>query len=332
MDTKTLGIIANIIGTLLLVGQATSIKYIEIDIFWIIFINLFAYSVVPLIMMIIDQYLISGKKYAYSKAFTDIKLYPAPISDLIKRAMATVAYINLPMAIMMPIEGLIPSFVVIFSYLIMKEDINYKQIIGIALSFFGLIILNIKNFTNIEKSFDGKMVYAIIAGIIFVILHSFNFIYMKKYVKESDDQNTNAIEQLYYNNAIPFIFMCVMFLGTYFLKSKYSMCKDIVNFPKNNFGLMVKSFLITFVLFGVTQNILYFWSDTVLNGPIFGSLFSLQVIVGVMAGYIFFNEKINVYTVVGSLIVIAGIIAVTYYSKKDKDDKDDKYEYRFNRL
>ena len=192
--------------------------------------------------------------------------------------MLAVSYLQLD--VFYSIVFLMPIFVTIFGVTILKETLHYLQYIVILLAFIGMLLV-------IKPIFDANMnILGIIYALIVTITGAFSATMVKKYLP----------------NEKPFSNIFYVFLFSFILSI-------VLNFRPNNISIIVPN--ISIILIVICISIITFIAATVYilayqkgNSIFVAPTQYFQLLFGILFGYLFFQEVIQLNTLLGLLVII----------------------------
>jgi len=216
--------------------------------------------------------------------------------SLLNIAIVMLAYRALQLtdlSLTLPMKAFSLVFVIFTSLIILGEKPSDYGIIGILLIFAGTYVLNISTinksfFEPIKAIFTNKGVMLMLVSA-FIMSISLN--YDKMLVTNSDPFFGLAIETL--------------ILGTCFLFYSIYKKKPVTETYKNNW----KKFLlvgIIWVLIGISMNLAYLTAIV----PYAAAIKRVAILIGVIYGGMLFKEKNMTMRIVGSLIIVAGVVLI----------------------
>ncbi|MBN1638662.1 MAG: DMT family transporter [Ignavibacteriales bacterium] len=195
-----------------------------------------------------------------------------------------------------------PFFIIVFSYFLLpNEEIGKLKIIGVTLGFIGIIIIFAEDF-SIDFSHD-------FLGMLFVILSAILQALIAVTIKKFG-QHLNPITM----NFLPLLSSgIILILIGYFLEDR-----NYWKFDLN--GILSVSYLATFgTLVAFTT---YYWLLKRMNIVILSFSSLITPIVAIILGWLILSEKFSIYDIIGSCVVLIGILFVNlqplknYYKKK----------------
>ena len=187
-------------------------------------------------------------------------------------------------------HNLAPALVAfLFAPLVLKEKVTIKTVILVLVSFLGLFILTIPTF---KKSFDLALLY----GGLSAIFYAFHTVIEKKVTQVKADPLTAVI----YKNLVPLI-----------LYAPFAVVTIKVGISITNWLLM--AVWGTFVL-GVSF-VFFFKGIKQISATSASMLTYGEPIGAIILAFIFFNQPINAYVVIGGLLIVLSGFFIVRTSK-----------------
>jgi drug/metabolite transporter (DMT)-like permease len=198
------------------------------------------------------------------------------------------------------INSSIPVLILVFSFIILKIAINFKQFIGIVFSTFGVIFLIIKgDFSTLTHLQHTQ-------GDIWVILSSLTWALYSTLVRFKP----KALSDMQFFTTIVYIGLFWLGIAYVFVGGNFS--KDIVH---------VKDFWWVFVYISLFTSVLsyYFWHQGIhtIGANKTGQFTHLMPLFGSILAYLFLKEHLMSYHIFGALFIAFGIY-LSLFSKKEK--------------
>jgi drug/metabolite transporter (DMT)-like permease len=192
-----------------------------------------------------------------------------------------------------------PIFIILISYLFFNEKININRFIGILISLIGVIIIIIKAdlILLVDLNFTSGDLWMLGASIGWA-LYTIYLFYWKS--------NLPILERFALISMFGAISLFPFFLleNFFYFETNYNL--DFLGWV--SFAALSPS-IIAFLLFN--------YVNKQLGASVTGSVLYLYTVYGALYGYLFFNEKLEYYHLVGSLMVFIGI----YLIKKNYETK-----------
>ena len=190
------------------------------------------------------------------------------------------------------INYLWPIMTVIFACLILKEKITIRKIIAIIISFVGVIIVSSNgNLLNIEKNSIIGTIYCILAAISYGLFSVLN----KK-------QNYNK-----------FTSMMLFYLSSFCISLIYCLCAKKTFIPETNqlFGLLWIGIFTSAIAFTS-------WALALEKGDTarISNIAYITPFISLVWTSVILKEKLNIYSVLGLVIIILGIFIQMKNNKK----------------
>ena len=191
------------------------------------------------------------------------------------------------------INYLWPIMTVIFACLILKEKITIRKIIAIIISFVGVIIVSSNgNLLNIEKSSIIGTIYCILAAISYGLFSVLN----KK-------QNYNK-----------FTSMMLFYLSSFCISLIYCLCAKKTFIPETNQ-------LLGLLWIGIFTSAIAFtsWALALEKGDTarISNIAYITPFISLVWTRVILKEKLSIYSIIGLIIIISGIIIQMKNNKKE---------------
>jgi drug/metabolite transporter (DMT)-like permease len=195
------------------------------------------------------------------------------------------------------INSSVPILIIILSFIIFKTKINTKQILAIILSTFGVLYLILKG------QVSNMMALHFTQGDLWVILSSLSWA-LYSVLMRLKPKNLNDLELF-----SMLVFIGFMMILPVYLYQGYSLEEEIA---------VVKSNYLVFIYISLFTSVLsyYFWHKGIENigAGKTGQFTHLMPIFGSILAYIFLDEMIQSYHLIGGFFILFGI----YLSLFDK--------------
>ncbi|KNF08335.1 putative drug/metabolite transporter [Gottschalkia purinilytica] len=202
------------------------------------------------------------------------------------------------------IQATTPIFTMVLSSLILNEKTNLVQKVSIFLSFFGVLYMFMMKGESI--SFNSYK------GIIFLLLSCLSFsgysILARKLSKDF-----NAVELTYYMITGGFIIFNIAAIGKHV--SDNTLSQFLTPFSNLSFvlSMLYLGILACLVTSALTNYILSKIEASKMNVFV-----NLTTVVSIFAGAVFLKERIYSYHIIGSLMIIAGVIGANCFTGSRK--------------
>lgn len=198
--------------------------------------------------------------------------------------------------------AVVPVFTMILASYFLKEKTTILQKLSILLSVFGVIYITFMKSTSLQ--------FSNMKGIIFLLLSVISFA-IYSVMARNLTKDFSATELSYVMIGISFIAFNVLALG-----------KHLIAGSVGSFFLPLKelNFIVAVLYLGVLSSFgTSFLSNYVLS-KIEASKMSvftnLATVISIIAGVVFLNEEIFYYHIIGSILIIAGVIGVNLFGEK----------------
>ena len=202
------------------------------------------------------------------------------------------------------INSSIPMLILLFSFFIFKTKIKYNQFIGILISSFGVLYLILKG----EISSFTSMQFT--TGDLLVVLSSLSWALYSTLVKLKP---TDITDSEYFSIIVLIGFIIIL---PVYLYQGYSI-SDQINLVKNNY--------LIFIYISVFTSLLsyYFWHLGIkyIGASKTGQFTHLMPIFGTILAYIFLDEILKNYHIIGAVLIGFGIYLSLFYNRKTVNEK-----------
>ncbi|MCX7874640.1 MAG: EamA family transporter [Melioribacteraceae bacterium] len=193
--------------------------------------------------------------------------------------------------------SVMPFFVILFSYFFLKEEIiSVYQILGVVFGFIGVtIIFSEKLKINISNDFFGML-----AVLLSSVMQAGISIVLKKYAKHIHPLSMNLI---------PLTIAGILMLLSGLLFENLSNIK----FDLNGIGSVLYLALFGTVITFST----YYWLLKKINLLFLSLSTFITPIIAVILGWLILDEKFSIQALVGSILVLIGILFANFTNVKD---------------
>ncbi len=241
--------------------------------------------------------------FAFNKLITNQEIYKKNWKIIILLSLLSVSIFNTFMNIALTTTSVIssslmpafaPTLIILLSFLIYSSTITILQSLGVVVSFFGFITIvlrgSIVNLSQLDfVTGDLWMLAAVICWAIYSVL-------LKKIPKELD--------------SIVFLFL-IFFIGNLIIIPFYILESTIYNsFSLNeNYGMI----LVLYVGIGPALISYLFWikSVTIIGASTSGLFLNLIPIFSGFISIMFLSEILEIYHIIGAILIFTGIYLVT---------------------
>lgn len=185
-----------------------------------------------------------------------------------------------------------PLFVVLSAYFILNERLNVQKVLGLIIGIGGIVIVFYKDLA-IGKDYIKGIILLILSAITYGIYTTMG----KKFTQQSDSIIMNSFSFLFGS-----IFLLPIIL--------------VNHFPL--FSMPIKALLpmvyLTFFVTGIAYYT-YFLGLTYINAGVGSMIFFIKPILASVFASIFLSEKISINLILGTLVILLGIIIVQFSDK-----------------
>ena len=199
-------------------------------------------------------------------------------------------------------SALTPIFTLILASILIDEKTNTYQKISVLISVLGVIYITIKKSNGLEIS-NMK-------GIIFLILSTLSFsiysIMLKSYTKEY-----NSMELSFTISTFGFIFFSILSLIN---RLKLGTISKIF-LPLGNINFLMAIIYLGF-LASLCTSLLTSYSLKTIKASQMSVFSNLATVISIIAGVIVLNEEVYYYHIIGSLMIIIGVVGVNFLKEK----------------
>ena len=193
-----------------------------------------------------------------------------------------------------------PIFIILISYFFFNENINIKRIFGVLISSFGVVVIIIKADINllINLNFTSGDLWMLGASIGWALYTIYLFHWKSK---------LPILERFTLISMFGAISLLPFFLieNFFFTETTYDL----------NFLVWV---LFAAISPSIIAFLLYNHVNKKLGASVTGSVLYLYTVYGALYGYFFFDEKLYIYHLIGSLMVFVGIYLIKNKANENK--------------
>ena len=198
-----------------------------------------------------------------------------------------------------------PVFTLILASYFLREETSLLQKLSVMLSVAGVVYITANkgaslNFTNIK-------------GVTMILLSALSFSVYSILVKKLA-RNFTILEMSYIMIVISFIFFNAM-----------SLARHVIKGPAGSFfaPLSEPGFIVAFVYLGVLSSLVTSLLTNYARSKIDASKMcvftNLSTVISIIAGVVFLKENIYFYHLIGSLMIISGVVGTNCFCKRDKN-------------
>lgn len=201
--------------------------------------------------------------------------------------------------------AMMPIFTLILASFFLNEETSLLQKLSIMLSVAGVIYITLKN----GSTFEFKN--AIGTSLILVSALSFSIysIMVKKLTKDF-----SIMEMTYMMIIISFIFFNAMSVGTHILNGTI---RDF--FAPLHQLKFILSVVYLGVLSSLVTSLVTNYALSKMDASKMCVFTNLGTVISIIAGVVFLNEKIYYYHIIGSILIISGVVGTNCLHKRNKN-------------
>lgn len=194
-------------------------------------------------------------------------------------------------------------FVVLFSFLFLKEKIAPRSLLAILLAFIGCIIVVMTKTNGLANSMIGNL-----CALLCAICSAIYMVSMKKFSDVHVPTKLFAV----YTGSFVFAFIVAMIQGCSFLAFE-----DGTLFPPKEYLWVFCSAVLSVC---IPQGIIN-WALKWVKATFVGSISLLEPIIGTFYGFLIWSERVSLNQVIGGICVIGGLYLynLSEYKLKEKE-------------
>tara|TARA_B110000037_G_C17013954_1_gene462470 strand:- start:25 stop:948 length:924 start_codon:yes stop_codon:yes gene_type:complete len=199
----------------------------------------------------------------------------------------------------------IPAFTAIFSKLFLHKKFNYTVIMGIIVSFIGVLIIQFKSIKNIfMNGFSIKNIY-----LLFPLLVGITTAYILINYKNINQTSNDDIFTMSFG-ALPFMILLFIIYNIYNYFTKEKIFFGIPNVPYNTETIIKFIFTGIITLYG--GFLLMFEGLKKLNSIEVAILLATMPVFTFIIQYFMFKMPFYLYQMIGVIVIIIGALVVSY--------------------
>lgn len=201
----------------------------------------------------------------------------------------------------------VPIFTMILASYFLKERTTSLQKLSILLSVFGVIYITFMKSSSVEMSNLKGILYLLVSVVSFAIY---------SVMARNLTKDFSTTELSYVMISIGFIAFNLLAIG-----------KHLIDGSMGSFFLPLKSsnFIIAALYLGVLSSLGTAFLTNYVLSKIEASKMSvftnLATVISIVAGVVFLNEEIFYYHIIGSILIIVGVVGVNLFGEKAKNIK-----------
>lgn len=195
-----------------------------------------------------------------------------------------------------------PIFTLILSTYFLKEETNLFQKLSIILSVLGVVYIFIMKGSSID--------FSNLKGIIFLLLSALSF--------SGYSVMARTLTKDFTGTELSYIMIIISFIGFNIV----SITKHLVDGTIGNFFIPLRNldFIIAIIYLGVLSSLVTSLLTNYILSKIEASKMSvfsnLGTVISILAGVIFLKEEIFYYHIIGSILIVGGVIGTNFLDKR----------------
>ena len=201
--------------------------------------------------------------------------------------------------------AMMPIFTLILATYFLKEETTLLQKLSIMLSVAGVVYITVKK----GSSFEFKNVMGISLILLSALSFSIYSIMVKKLTK-----NSTILEMTYMMIIISFIFFNGMSIGRHMLNGTIGSFFAPLYQPR-----FIMAVVYLGVLSSLVTSLLANYALSKIDASKMCVFTNLSTVISIIAGVIFLNEKIYYYHIIGSILIISGVVGTNCLCKRNRN-------------
>ncbi|OCA87947.1 transporter [Bacillus sp. FJAT-27225] len=208
------------------------------------------------------------------------------------------------------LSAIIPILTLILASIFLRERTNLLQKLSIVISVGGVIFIFVMKGSSISFA-DWK-------GIIYMMLSCLSIagytVMARKLTKEYD-----PIEITYFMLGVGFLIFNVIAIGLHLYNGTLSSFAK----PMTNPGYIV-AILFLGVLASFLTSLLSNFAISKIPASRMSVFGNMSTVISIVAGAVILNEDVYSYHIIGSILIIVGVLGTNYFGEKKEGDKPEK--------
>jgi len=200
--------------------------------------------------------------------------------------------------------AMMPIFTLILATYFLREETTLLQKLSVMLSVAGVVYITLHK----GSSFEFKNVMGISLILISALSFSIYSIMVKKLTK-----NSTILEMTYIMIIISFIFFNAMSIGRHMLNGTIGSFLEPLYQPR-----FIMAVVYLGVLSSLATSLLANYALSKIDASKLCVFTNLSTVISIIAGVVFLNEKIYYYHIIGSILIISGVVGTNCLCKYDK--------------
>ena len=201
--------------------------------------------------------------------------------------------------------AMMPIFTLILATYFLREETTLLQKLSVMLSVAGVVYITLKK----GASFEFKNVMGISLILLSALSFSIYSIMVKKLTK-----NSTILEMTYMMIFISFIFFNAMSIGRHMLNGTINSFLEPLYQPR-----FIMAVVYLGVLSSLVTSLLANYALSKIDASKMCVFTNLSTVISIIAGVIFLNEKIYYYHIIGSILIISGVVGTNCLCKRNRN-------------
>ena len=199
-----------------------------------------------------------------------------------------------------------PVFALILASIILKEKTTTLQKLSVLVSVIGVVYVTLMKSSSIGSSFDINNM----KGIIFLVLSALSFA-IYSIMARVLTRNFSSTELSFAMITISFLFFNIVSVSRNIMSGTLS--TFFTPFTDSNFTI---SMIYLGVLSSLVTSLLTNFVLSHIEASKMSVFINLGTVISIVAGVVFLKEKIFYYHIIGSLLIVSGVLGTNFLDKK----------------
>lgn len=253
---------------------------------------------------------VNKKKPFYTKVYSKKEYILISVANYVRLLLLTTALSFKDLGAIVATYLTFPIFVAVFGIKMINYIPNKLDIAGVVITFIGILVINFNSIRRLLNSDFNKMsLYSFLYPLIGAMCISYLILISKK----KDDLTTNEVIQVQFLPVIPIATFITLTRHLYPFIKIYDFFK--IPYIKPNIRKLFDTFLYCIIVFYLSYFVLYGFTKK--YSPLLASIISyISVFVSFLVKKYYFKREIKHYKYWASLLIIAGIILISYSHHK----------------
>jgi drug/metabolite transporter (DMT)-like permease len=200
--------------------------------------------------------------------------------------------------------AMMPIFTLILATYFLREETTLLQKLSVMLSVAGVVYITLHK----GSSFEFKNVMGISLILLSALSFSIYSIMVKKLTKSS-----TILEMTYMMIIISFIFFNAMSIGRHMLNGTISTFWEPLYQPR-----FIMAVVYLGVLSSLATSLLANYALSKIDASKMCVFTNLSTVISIIAGVVFLNENIYYYHIIGSILIISGVVGTNCLCKRNR--------------